>query len=88
MIFPNDLPDDLFPQTEGESKERPLGLGERNLKLIISCVESAKYDLIVINPDTKRECVRWSKLPKDVIRFNWENFRDKGFPCFDVGYEI
>ena len=77
--FPQDLPDSLFPQTVGESEELP-PFGERNLKVIISCVEPAKYDLIVINRG-KKECVRWNNREKDVIRFNWEDFRDKGFPC-------
>ena len=80
MVFPQDLPDSLFPQTVGESEELPPFLGDRNLKIIISCVESAKYDLIVIDRD-KKECVRWSNREKDVIRFNWEKFRKKGFPC-------
>ncbi len=82
MIFPNDLPDHLFPQTKGESKERIGPLGGRILQVIISCIESDKYDLIVINPaDTKKEYFRWSNLQKDVIQNRWKDFRDKGFSC-------
>ena len=85
MIYPNDLPDHLFPQTKGKSQERTGELGGRKSQVIISCVESAKYDLIVINPDTKKECVHWnnremSNREKDVIQNNWKDFCKKGFP--------
>ena len=63
MIFPNDLPDHLFPQTKGESKERIGPLGGRILQVIISCIESDKYDLIVITT------VEWLKyLRPHVLR--------------------
>ena len=69
----------LFPSVCGDSVERDFVVNGRNLKIVISRVSPLMYDLIIIDRDTAAEYLRCTRVPKDVIEFNWKSFRRQGF---------